>query len=73
MPTTKPKQSQSSIIKRCEYNAETKVLTITFTTDVSYTYSGVPQSTVNQLTTAESMGMYFHKHIRNKYPATKVD
>lgn len=67
------KQKQSSIIKRVEYDPGTRDLTITFTTGSKYIYRDVPQAVVRRFTTAESQGMFFHTHIRNKFETEKVD
>lgn len=68
-----PKKKTSSIIRDVEYDATSKTLTITFTTGATYTYSKVSQRVYNNLTMADSQGMYFHQHIRDKYDTTKIE
>lgn len=67
------KKKKSSIIGNIDYDATSKTLTITFTTGATYTYSKVSQRVYNNLTMADSQGMYFHQHIRDKYETKKVE
>lgn len=54
------------------YNAETKVLTVSFSDGKTYEYADVPAETYEALQSAESRGEYFNKNIRGKYKASKV-
>ncbi len=55
------------------YNAETKVLTVTFKDGKKYDYADVPQTVVDEMDKAESKGNFFNKNIRGKYKHSKVE
>lgn len=54
----------SSAISKIEYDDESKELSVTFTSGGTYDYPGVPESEVMNLIKADSVGRYFHSHIR---------
>jgi len=55
-----------------DYDREQKILTITFKGDVVYQYSEVPENVYRGLITAESKGIYFSEHIRDKYAYEQI-
>lgn len=57
----------SSAIKRAEYNAETRRMTLWFPEGKPYDYCGVPQSVWDGLVRASSKGRYFNQHIDGRY------
>lgn len=61
----------SSTIKACSYNKNTKQLNVTFTNKTVYTYDGVSYARFSRLVNAESVGSYFAKHVKGKYISTK--
>ena len=63
---------EDSTLGATSYDAESKVLTVSFSDGDKYAYAEVPQATVDELNKAESKGEYFNKNIRGKYTATKV-
>jgi hypothetical protein len=54
------------------YNAETQELEVTFKAGGVYVYSGVPEVVYQALMLADSHGLYFNQHIKDKYPTKKV-
>jgi hypothetical protein len=77
---------ESSQIEAVGYEAETETLGIRFTPTKKqkeagqrgseYHYQFVPQDVHAALMTAESVGRYFHQHIKpfpEKYPFTKIE
>ena len=63
---------KSSIIKASTYNEASKELVITFTDGNDYLYYDVPPKRYKEFLEAESQGMYFYKHIRDKYSYKKL-
>lgn len=61
----------SSNISSAEYDDETGVMTITFASGSTYSYSGVPKSTYEALCSSPSPGSFFARQIRNQYAATR--
>lgn len=61
----------SSAITAVNYNENTKVLTITFTSGKSYDYFGVPESVYRGLISAYSAGEYFNEHIKDQYSLSR--
>ncbi len=62
----------SSNIARVGHDSETQQLTVEFKSGGSYSYSGVDAVTAADLAAASSPGEYFHRHVRGKYPSTKL-
>jgi len=63
----------SSNLSRIAYSRRLKVLIVTFRNDSSYMYEGVSRYRFEQLKKAESVGRYFNKFIKNKYPTTRLE
>jgi hypothetical protein len=61
----------SSNISRIGYQRGT--LYIMFNSGVAYAYPGVPFPTYNNMAEAESVGQFFHHHIKNKFTHTKLE
>ena len=66
------KAEKPSPIKEQAYNAETKVLTITFTSGAVYEYAAVPKEVADAFAAAEHKGHFLHKEIKGKYEAKKI-
>lgn len=58
----------SSQMKIVEYDTETNTLIITFTKGARYEYKDVPNKVFLELIEADSIGSYFIKEIKTKYP-----
>ena len=58
----------SSQMKMVEYDTETNTLIITFTKGARYEYKDVPNKVFLELIEADSIGSYFIKEIKTKYP-----
>lgn len=61
------KEVKSSNIAAVGYDEHTQVLTIKFKSGGTFKYAGVPKSAHDAFVGADSLGKYFHKHIRNGY------
>ncbi|MCL6679743.1 KTSC domain-containing protein [Sphingomonas sp. RG327] len=57
----------STVIRRFTYSPDSEELTIEFVTGRRYVYSAVPEEEVQAMREAFSKGVYFNKHIRNRY------
>ena len=64
--------NDSSQIKLLSYDPSSKTMQIRFTNDTTYIYMSVPPKVFGELISAESVGSYFAKNIRDTYPGTKV-
>lgn len=58
----------SSCMAAVGYDAPSRELWIEFTTGNAYTYSDVPAAVRDELLSAESMGAYFNRSVRDEYP-----
>jgi len=56
---------ESSNIAAVGYDEETKELRIEFNSGKTYSYQDVPKELATDLLYADSVGRYFHAHIRN--------
>lgn len=61
----------SGMMLAAEYDSETKVLTISFTSGTETSYEDVPGEIFVGLKYAESAGKYFHANIKGKYNVKK--
>lgn len=59
----------SSAIASAEYDAETALLELEFTSGEVYQYFAVPKAVYRGLLDAASAGRYFREHIRDVYPS----
>ncbi len=62
----------SSNLKSVGHDPFTQVLEIEFHHGGIYQYKGVPQAVFDGLLGAGSKGTYFHSHIKDKYPYTRI-
>jgi hypothetical protein len=54
------------------YDDELAILQVEFRDGTVYQYLGVPSATHQDLCQADSKGVYFNQHIRNRFPHTKL-
>ena len=66
------KPVKSSNISAVGYNAVKKELHIAFTSGKTYAYHGVTPDQHGEFLHADSIGSYFAKHIRPKFPGKPV-
>lgn len=64
--------SQSSHLQNYDYDANTQMLTITFSNGAVYQYPGVSFDDYNRLSQSGGSGTAFWGFIRGKYTATKI-
>jgi hypothetical protein len=65
--------ADSSAIQTSSYEAETKILTVTFANGDRYAYEGVTQEIADLLAKAESKGKAFNELVKDKFPSRKVE
>jgi len=63
----------SSNIVSVGYDQATQVLEVEFRSGGIYRYTGVTQEQHQELMAAPSIGSHYHAHIKNKFPAEKVE
>lgn len=62
---------KSSNIRSLKYGKDNS-LTVWFTTGQVYRYDNVPEEVVHTLIASDSIGSYFYKNVRNKFPYTNL-
>ena len=62
----------STVIASFSYNAETNALTIVFVSGMVYHYKNVPEEIYEAMKGSKSKGIYFNRHIKDKYEFEKV-
>jgi hypothetical protein len=62
----------STVIRRFEYRADRRELLVEFVTGRCYAYSDVPEEEAASLRGAFAKGVYFNRHIRDRYPAREL-
>ena len=58
---------KSTVIRAVGYDADRKILEVEFHTGRLYRYLSVPPSVHEELVSAESVGEYFNREIRDRY------
>ena len=57
----------SSNIAGYDYDPETRILQIQFTSGRVYQFKDVPENIVDEFSTADSKGRYFNENIKHNY------
>ena len=63
---------QSSVLASVGYDADRKILEVRFRSGRIYQYFDVPPAIYKKLLSASSVGSYFNKVVRARYPAQLV-
>jgi hypothetical protein len=63
---------RSSDIRSVGYDPASKALEVEFHSGGLYQYSGVSEATYQGFMRAASKGSYFHDHIKNQHPGSRV-
>ena len=63
---------KSSNVAKVGYDVESEQLVVQFKAGGIYAYDSVPPGIHQQTTTAESIGRFFHKEIKDLYKTTKL-
>lgn len=63
----------SNNLAKAEYNDETKLLSLTFKNNLTYSYTDVPKEIFDGLSESKSKGQYFHKSIKNAFKFVKQE
>ncbi len=66
------KSAASSNISSVGFNKDTKTLEVEFYSGGIYQYSDVPETVYSKFIRAESVGKFFHIHIKKVYKFKKV-
>lgn len=64
---------RSSTISAVGYEPATRLLKIKFKSGGEYHFADVPAEQHHKMITAESVGKYFHKHIKGSFKSTKQE
>jgi lysyl-tRNA synthetase class 2 len=62
----------STVIRRFEYRPDARELVVEFVTGRIYVYSDVPEAEAQAMRAAFAKGVYFNKHIRDRYACREV-
>lgn len=62
----------STVIRRFDYRPESRELELLFVTGRRYLYSNVPPEEVEAFRAAFAKGVYFNRHIRDRYPCCEL-
>jgi hypothetical protein len=62
----------SSVVRTFAYDPSQARLDILFTTGRRYSYHGVPAETFEAMKLAFSKGEFFNRHIRDRFPFTRL-
>ena len=71
-PFRKVTPVESSSLASVAYEDKLAILQIGFRDGTLYQYLGVPSATHRDLCQADSKGVYFNQHIRNRFLHTKL-
>lgn len=66
------KKVASSNIHSVGYDSDKRKLEVKFRSKSIYQYDDVPEKVYRRFLSAESKGKFLNKHIKNKYPYTKI-
>ena len=62
----------STVIKRFDYHSDARELDVLFVTGRRYLYAGVPPEVAEAFRAAFAKGIYFNRHIRDRYACREV-
>ncbi len=62
----------SSNVAAAGYDPKTRILQVEFVSGGMYVVEGVPQDVFDQLRSSSSPGGYYHRNIKNVYPARRI-
>jgi hypothetical protein len=68
----KRKPVESSMMRSVGYDPLMSILEIEFTSSHVYQYGEISEETYREFLAADSKGQYFHEHILDHYPYTRV-
>jgi hypothetical protein len=73
IPCVRRKAVASSSLRSVGYDARSHVLEVEFEGGAVYRYGGVPAARHKALLAAASLGRYFNRHVRDRYPTERVE
>ena len=62
----------STVIRRFEYRPDARELVVEFVTGRVYVYADVPEAEAQAMRGAFAKGVYFNRHIRDRYACREV-
>ena len=62
----------STVIRRFDYSPDARELTVEFVTGRRYVYSDVPEKEAAAMRAAFAKGVYFNRHIRDRYACREL-
>ena len=63
----------SSFIRNISWDFNSEILLVQFSSGSTWAYHGIPKDKYESLVRSSSVGEYFNKHIRNKYPSESIN
>lgn len=67
------KFNESSFIQTVSWDENSESLLVEFNSKTTWVYFNVPEDTYREMMEAESVGSYFNKFIRDKYPSQRIN
>ena len=64
---------ESSNVRAIGYDADTKRLVVQFKKSGIYQYDNVPEALYHSFSAAQSKGQFVWRHLRGRYPYTRID
>ena len=62
----------STVIRRFDYRPDARELVVEFVTGRVYVYADVPEAEAQAMRAAFAKGVYFNRHIRDRYACREV-
>jgi len=63
----------SSFITNVSWDDDTETLLVQFVSGTTWLYHDVPQDVYNRLVRSPSVGQFFNKNVRDKYPSEVIN
>ena len=63
----------SSMIRRVKFDDDARIMRVLFHNWDEYEYETITYKIFQDLIHAESVGKHFHKHVKDKFPCTKLE
>jgi hypothetical protein len=63
---------KSSAFSDIDYDPESQLLTVQYSSGQRYRHEGVPEHVYKQVMESDSIGRAFQQLVKNQFPATKI-
>jgi hypothetical protein len=65
--------NESSFIKSVSWDENSETLFVEFNSKTTWVYYNIPQDVYEEMMNSISVGSYFNKNIRDKYPSQRIN